>query len=58
VSTKVDLVRAVRTVVDGGSVVDRSSWSGSSRPIAIASGSRLGSLTPTELGILALIAEG
>ena len=58
VSNKVDLARAVRTVVDGGSVVDPLVVE---RLIAADRGrerSRLDSLTPSELEILALIAEG
>ena len=58
VSSKAELVRAVRTVVAGGSVVD---------PLVVErlitadrdrERSRLSNLTPSELKILALIAEG
>ena len=58
VSNRTELSRAVRTVADGGSVIDPAVVEGLLKSRRQREGSQLDTLTPRELEILALVAEG
>jgi DNA-binding NarL/FixJ family response regulator len=58
IEDRAQMLRAVRTVADGGSAIDPTIVEGLVRSHKEAGGSRLHELTPRELETLALVAEG
>jgi DNA-binding NarL/FixJ family response regulator len=58
IEDRAQMLRAVRTVADGGSAIDPTIVEGLVRSHREARGSRLHDLTPRELETLALVAEG